>query len=34
MGRGAAELFERWDAHRGQPAELDRLLDDLTPSDD
>jgi 3-hydroxyisobutyrate dehydrogenase-like beta-hydroxyacid dehydrogenase len=30
MGRGAAELFERWDAHRDQPAELDQLLDDLT----
>jgi 3-hydroxyisobutyrate dehydrogenase-like beta-hydroxyacid dehydrogenase len=34
MGRGAAELFERWDAHRDRPAELERLLDDLTrPSD-
>lgn len=32
MGRGAAELFTRWDAHRDQPAELDRLLDDLTQS--
>ena len=30
MGRGAAELFTRWDAHRDQPAELDQLLDDLT----
>jgi 3-hydroxyisobutyrate dehydrogenase-like beta-hydroxyacid dehydrogenase len=29
MGRGAAELFERWDAHRDRPAELERLLDDL-----
>jgi 3-hydroxyisobutyrate dehydrogenase-like beta-hydroxyacid dehydrogenase len=31
MGRGAAELFTRWGAHRDQPAELERLLDDLTP---
>lgn len=30
MGRGAAELFGRWDAHRDRPAPLDRLLDDLT----
>jgi 3-hydroxyisobutyrate dehydrogenase-like beta-hydroxyacid dehydrogenase len=30
MGRGAADLFERWEAHRDQPPELDRLLDDLT----
>jgi hypothetical protein len=30
MGRGAAELFTRWDARRDQPAELDQLLDDLT----
>jgi Domain of unknown function (DUF1932) len=30
MGRGAAELFSRWGAHRDQPAALDRLLDDLT----
>lgn len=29
LGRGAAELFRRWDAHRDRPAELDRLLDDL-----
>lgn len=29
MGRGAAELFGRWDAHRDRPAELDQLLDDL-----
>src|SRR5512133_1289639 len=34
MGRGAAELFTRWDAHRDRPAELERLLDDLTPPDD
>ena len=32
MGSGAADLFRRWDAHRDEPAELDRLLDDLTPS--
>jgi len=31
MGRGAADLFRRWDAHRDQPAELEELLDDLTP---
>jgi 3-hydroxyisobutyrate dehydrogenase-like beta-hydroxyacid dehydrogenase len=31
MGRGAAELFGRWDAHRDRPADLDQLLDDLTP---
>ena len=29
MGRGAAELLRRWNAHRDRPAELDRLLDDL-----
>jgi 3-hydroxyisobutyrate dehydrogenase-like beta-hydroxyacid dehydrogenase len=34
MGRGAAELFERWEAHRDQPAELDQLLDDLSPRGD
>ena len=34
MGRGAAELFERWEAHRDRPAELDQLLDDLTPRGD
>jgi 3-hydroxyisobutyrate dehydrogenase-like beta-hydroxyacid dehydrogenase len=34
MGRGAAELFRRWDAHRDRPAELERLLDDLTPPGD
>jgi 3-hydroxyisobutyrate dehydrogenase-like beta-hydroxyacid dehydrogenase len=28
--RGAADLFSRWDAHRDQPAELERLLEDLT----
>lgn len=31
MGRGAADLFRRWDAHRDTPAELERLLDDLRP---
>lgn len=30
MGRAAAELFERWDAHRDQSAELEELMDDLT----
>lgn len=34
MGRGAAELFTRWDAHRDRPAELDELLDDLRPRGD
>jgi 3-hydroxyisobutyrate dehydrogenase-like beta-hydroxyacid dehydrogenase len=34
MGRGAADLFRRWDAHRDRPAELERLLDDLTPPGD
>ncbi len=34
MGRGAADLFRRWDAHRDQPAELDQLLDDLAPRGD
>jgi hypothetical protein len=28
---GAADLYSRWDAHRDRPAELDRLLDDLSP---
>jgi 3-hydroxyisobutyrate dehydrogenase-like beta-hydroxyacid dehydrogenase len=32
MAHGAAELFARWAAHRDQPAELERLLDDLTDS--
>jgi 3-hydroxyisobutyrate dehydrogenase-like beta-hydroxyacid dehydrogenase len=31
MGRGAADLFRRWEAHRDRPAELDSLLDDLRP---
>jgi 3-hydroxyisobutyrate dehydrogenase-like beta-hydroxyacid dehydrogenase len=32
MGRGAAELFTHWDAHRDEPATLDQLLDDLAQS--
>ena len=32
MGRGAAELFTHWDAHRDKPATLDQLLDDLAQS--
>jgi 3-hydroxyisobutyrate dehydrogenase-like beta-hydroxyacid dehydrogenase len=32
IGRGAAELFARWEAHRDRPAELHRLLDDLSGS--
>jgi 3-hydroxyisobutyrate dehydrogenase-like beta-hydroxyacid dehydrogenase len=31
MGRAAAELFRRWDAHRDEPTDLDQLLDDLSP---
>lgn len=31
MGRAAADLFRRWEAHRDEPAELDELLEDLTP---
>ena len=31
MGRAAADLFRRWEAHRDEPAELERLLEDLTP---
>ena len=31
MGRAAAELFRRWDAHRDEPTDLDQLLDDLGP---
>ena len=31
MGRAAAELFRRWDAHRDEPKDLDQLLDDLGP---
>ena len=33
MGRGAAELFRRWDAHRDRPADLERLLRDLSPEE-
>jgi 3-hydroxyisobutyrate dehydrogenase-like beta-hydroxyacid dehydrogenase len=33
MGRGAADLFRRWEAHRDQPAGLDELLRDLSPED-
>jgi 3-hydroxyisobutyrate dehydrogenase-like beta-hydroxyacid dehydrogenase len=29
MGRGAAELYGRWDGHRDTQVALDRLLDDL-----
>jgi hypothetical protein len=29
MGRGAAELYARWDANRDTEVPLDRLLDDL-----
>jgi 3-hydroxyisobutyrate dehydrogenase-like beta-hydroxyacid dehydrogenase len=29
MPRGAADLYSRWEAHRDQPAELEKLLDDL-----
>ena len=32
IARGAADLYSRWDAHRDQPAKLDRLLDDLGAS--
>jgi 3-hydroxyisobutyrate dehydrogenase-like beta-hydroxyacid dehydrogenase len=33
MGRGAAELFRRWEAHRDSPADLDSLLRDLAAED-
>jgi 3-hydroxyisobutyrate dehydrogenase-like beta-hydroxyacid dehydrogenase len=33
MGRGAADLFRRWEAHRDQPADLDELLRDLSRED-
>ncbi len=29
LGRGAAALYARWEAHRDRPVELERLLDDL-----
>ena len=31
MGRSAADLFGRWESHRDRPAELEQLLEDLTP---
>ena len=31
MGRAAADLFRRWEPHRDQPADLEQLLQDLTP---
>ena len=31
--RGAAELFNRWQAHRDRPAEIEQLLDDLAHQD-
>ena len=33
MGRGAAELFRRWESHRDSPADLDSLLRDLARED-
>jgi 3-hydroxyisobutyrate dehydrogenase-like beta-hydroxyacid dehydrogenase len=33
MGRGAADLFRRWEAHRDEPADLDELLRDLSRED-
>lgn len=33
MGRGAADLFRRWEAHRDEPADLEELLRDLSPED-
>ena len=33
MGRGAAELFRRWDAHRDRPSDIDELLRDLSRDD-
>ena len=29
MGRGAADLFRRWEAHRDQPSGLEELIEDL-----
>ena len=34
LGRGAAGLFARWDAHRDKPAELEQLLADLAADRD
>jgi 3-hydroxyisobutyrate dehydrogenase-like beta-hydroxyacid dehydrogenase len=33
MGRGAADLFRRWEAHRDQRADLEALLRDLSRED-
>jgi 3-hydroxyisobutyrate dehydrogenase-like beta-hydroxyacid dehydrogenase len=33
MGRGAAEFFRRWDAHRDRQSSFDELLRDLTRDD-
>jgi 3-hydroxyisobutyrate dehydrogenase-like beta-hydroxyacid dehydrogenase len=33
MGRGAADLFRRWEAHRDQPGDLEALLRDLSRED-
>jgi 3-hydroxyisobutyrate dehydrogenase-like beta-hydroxyacid dehydrogenase len=33
MGRGAADLFRRWDAHRDRPSDVDELLRDLSRED-
>lgn len=33
MGRGAADLFRRWEAHRDQPGDLEALLRDLSHED-
>jgi len=33
MGRGAAELFRRWEAHRDRAADLEELLRDLSGED-
>jgi 3-hydroxyisobutyrate dehydrogenase-like beta-hydroxyacid dehydrogenase len=33
MGRGAADLFRRWEAHRDQPGDLEELLRDLSRED-
>ena len=33
MGRGAADLFRRWETHRDTEASLEELLDDLSSRD-
>jgi 3-hydroxyisobutyrate dehydrogenase-like beta-hydroxyacid dehydrogenase len=33
MGRGAADLFRRWEAHRDEPGALEELLRDLLRED-